>query len=149
MLVRVLPLTLDLRSVRNDLAAANDQIASMEVSLAEMDALEASLSDLQAEYESSEEHVVLLKIMMDVSAARLSMANDDPLGARAALSDTDDRLSALQEALQGEEANSVVAMRVRLQQVIAEIESNAFAAEGDLSILYNDLLTLEATLFAE
>ena len=146
-LVRVVPLARDLRSVREDLTAANVQLADLEVALSDYEELEQDNANLQAELGGTEQHVNLLRILSDVGTARLALANENLLAARTALADTDERMAGLQEFLGGEDANIVVGLRVRLQQAISEIDTNAFAADGDLSILANDLHSLESRLF--
>ena len=146
-LIRVAPLARDLRSIREDLTAASAQIADLELAVSDYEDLEQSNADLQNEVESAEQHLNLMRILSDIATARIALANDNPLAARTALSDTDERMSGLQEALEGEDANTVVQLRVRLQQAISEIDTNAFAADGDLSILSNDLRTLENRVF--
>ncbi|MGD8814991.1 MAG: hypothetical protein PVI78_11015 [Anaerolineales bacterium] len=148
-LVRVLPLVRELRAVRSDLMTANAQIADLEELVVDMQVLEDNYASLEANLDDVEHHLSLLKILSDVSASRLALAMDNPLAARTALSDTDERLSILQEDLEGDHANTVVKVRVRLQQAISEIDTNIFAAEGDLEIITNDLLNLERDLFNE
>jgi len=72
---------------------------------------------------------------------------NNPAAARIALVDTDERLSTLQKDLEDEYANTVAGARFRLQQVISEIDTNEFAAMGDLEILANDLMNLESEYF--
>lgn len=146
-LVRVVPLGRDLNGVRDDLATARVEIDVLEQVAEGMQALEQSKVALQAELTAAEQHLNLRKILSDVSTARLALANDNLAGALSALVDTDERLSRLQESLEGEDANAIVGLRVRLQQAISEIDTNVFAADGDLGILANDLLGLERRLY--
>jgi len=146
-LVRVVPLGRDLNGVRDDLATANAQIDVLEQVVEGMQALEQSNVALQAELTAAEQHLNLLNILSDVSTARLALAKDNPAAALSALVDTDERMSRLQESLEGEDANSIVGLRVRLQQAISEIDTNAFAADGDLGILANDLQGLERRFY--
>jgi hypothetical protein len=147
-LVRVAPLVRDLRNVQDDLTAASVLITDLEQVVAGMHELEQTNADLQSELESAEEHINLLMILSDVSTARLALAKDDRSAARNALAETDERLSRLQEFLEGEDANTVVGLRVRLQQAISEIDTNMFAADGDLAIITNDLQNLESEIFS-
>jgi chromosome segregation ATPase len=147
-LVRVAPLVRDLRNVQDDLTAASVLIADLEQAVAGLNELEQYNDDLQSELEGAEEHINLLMILSDVSTARLALAKDDRSAARTALAETDERLSRLQEFLEGEDANTVVGLRVRLQQAISEIDTNIFAADGDLAIIYNDLQNLESGAFS-
>lgn len=146
-IVRVGPLVRELREVRSDLAASNARIDDLEERVSDMDALEASYASLEAEFKDAEIHLSLLEILSDVDAARLALAMDNPAAARTALSETDDRLLMLQKDLEDEYANSVASARFRLQQAISEIDTNVFAAMGDLEILTNDLTNLESEYF--
>lgn len=146
-LVRVAPLVRDLNGVQGDLATAIAEIDDLELALEGMQALEQSNVALQAELAAAEQHINLLKILSDVSTARLALANDNPAAAHSALVDTDARMSRLQESLDGEDANAIVGLRVRLQQAVSEIDTNMFAADGDLGIMANDLLSLERKLY--
>jgi hypothetical protein len=146
-LVRVAPLVRDLNDVREDLATASAEIDRLELAAEGIPALEQSNVALQAELTAAEQHLNILKILSDVSTSRLALANDNSAAALSVLVGTDERMSRLQESLEGEDANSIVGLRVRLQQAISEIDTNMFAADGDLGILANDLLSLERKLY--
>ncbi len=148
-IVRVGPLARELRDVRSDLTTANAQIEELEERLSGMEALEQSYASLEADYKDAELHLSLLEILSDVDEARLALAMDNATAARNALSDTDERLSMLQKDLEDEYANTVAGARFRLQQAISEIDTNMFAAMGDLQILANDLMNLESEYFID
>ena len=148
-IVRVGPLARELRDVRSDLTAANAQIEELEERLSGMEALEQSYASLETDFKDAELHLSLLEILSDVDEARLALAMDNPTAARNALSETDERLSMLQKDLEDEYANTVAGARFRLQQAISEIDTNMFAAMGDLQILANDLMNLESEYFID
>ncbi len=148
-IVRVGPLARELRDVRSDLTAANAQIEELEERLSGMEALEQSYASLEADFKDAELHLSLLEILSDVDEARLALAMDNATAARNALSDTDERLSMLQKDLEDEYANTVAGARFRLQQAISEIDTNMFAAMGDLQILAIDLMNLESEYFID
>ena len=148
-IVRVGPLARELRDVRSDLTAANARIEELEERLSGMEALEQSYASLEADFKDAELHLSLLEILSDVDEARLALAMDNPTAARNALSETDERLSMLQKELEDEYANTVAGARFRLQQAISEIDTNMFAAMGDLQILANDLMNLESEYFID
>ncbi len=145
--VRVVPQARDLRTVRDDLSAASGLIADLEQTVAGLHELEQNNADLQAELASAEQHINLLYILGDIGTARLALAKDDLSAARIALAGTDERMSRLQAFLEGDDANTIVGLRVRLQQAISEIDINTFAADGDLAIISNDLQNIESDLF--
>jgi hypothetical protein len=148
-LVRVVPLVIDVRDLRAELTAANAQISDLEEIVDDIHDLQQTNASLQADLASAELHIDLLYILSDISKARLALASDDPAMADSALTGTDELMSILQEALEGEDANTVVGLRGRLQQAISEIETDVFAADGDLEILTNGLMVLELKLFGE
>jgi DNA repair ATPase RecN len=148
-LVRVRPLVRELSDVRSVLTTANAQIADLEVQLSDMQTLEANYASLEADFKDAELHLRLMRILSDVSTARLALAMNNPTAARIALTDTDERLSMLQKDLEDEYASIVADARFRLQQAISEIDTNMFAAEGDLEILANYLMNLESEYFNE
>jgi len=148
-LIRVAPLVGERRDLRDELAAANAHIADLEGVVSDLRDLEKTNASLQAELTSAELHIVLLNILSDISEARFALAFDDRAAAHAALTDTDELMSSLQEALGGEEANTVVGLRVRLLQAISEIDTDTFAADGDLEILANGLMNLEQKVFSD
>jgi hypothetical protein len=89
----------------------------------------------------------LLSVLVDVTTAQLAMAQDDPIAAKAALAGTDERLRTLDEELVG--ADTVEGLRNRLALVIEELDDNIFAAQKDLQILSNNLISLERSLFGK
>lgn len=148
-IVRVVPLVGELRDLREELGAANTQITGLEDVVSDLRDLERTNASLQAELTKAELHIVLLNVLSDISEARLALAIDDRAAAHAALTDTDDLMVSLQEALEGEDANNVVGYRVRLQQAISEVDTDTFAADGDLEILANGLMNLEQKVFSD
>jgi hypothetical protein len=90
-----------------------------------------------------------LNVLVDVTTAQLALAQDDDIAARAALTGTAARLTALESTLDGADAIAVAEMGERLQLVLEEVETDSFAARRDLEILANNLLALERVLFGE
>jgi hypothetical protein len=88
----------------------------------------------------------VLAALVDVSSARVSLALGNPESAAEALDPIASRLSALQSRLEGDSAKGVGAMLDRLILVRNEIDTDTFAALGDLEILANDLSQLAEDL---
>jgi hypothetical protein len=147
--VRVVPLVNELRDIRDTLEVANAQITDLEKDVGDLRDVEQDNVSLRADLTSAELHIVLLNVLIDAGEARIALATDDPLAASAALTDTDELMASLQAGLEGENANTIVGLRVRLQQAISEIDTDAFAADGDLKILVNGLMLLEQQIFTE
>ncbi len=147
--VRVVPLVNELRDVRDTLDVANAQISDLEKVVDDLRDVEQDNVSLRADLTSAELHIVLLNVLIDAGEARVALAMDDLIAAGAALTDTDELMASLQAGLEGENANTIVGLRVRLQQAISEIDTDIFAADGDLQILANGLLLLEEQVFSE
>ncbi len=147
--MRVVPLVNELRDIRDTLEVANAQITDLEKVVDDLRDVEQDNLSLRADLTSAELHIVLLNVLLDIDEARIALATDDPLAASAALTDTDAQMASLQAGLEGENANTVVGLRIRLQQAISEIDTDTFAADGDLKILANGLMLLEQQVFGE
>jgi hypothetical protein len=89
----------------------------------------------------------LLSILVDVSRSQLAVAQEDPVHALAALDGTAEKLIALEGHLSGSDAEAVQGMAERLLLVVAEVNSDIFAAQRDLEILSNTLLEMDRELF--
>jgi hypothetical protein len=133
-------LTAERDQVMADLATAQDELEVLRP-------LEAENVKLEAAVQSSEQHLDLLFVLVDVSTAQLGMLQEDVLAAKAALSGTDARLAKLEMQLGDEDAQTVASLRERVALVLEEVDSDAFAARRDLEILANNLLSLERLLF--
>jgi cell division protein FtsB len=133
-------LTAERDQVMADLATALDELEVLRP-------LEAKNVKLEAALKSSEQHLDLLFVLVDVSTAQLGILQEDVLAAKAALSGTDARLAKLEVQLEDKDAQTVASLRERVALVLEEVDSDAFAARRDLEILANNLLSLERLLF--
>ncbi len=148
-LIRVRPQSANLAELRSDLDAAQGEISALQSEVNALRPLRGENTALKEELESTVKHLDLLRVLVDVTSARLALEQEDPTSARAALGATDDRLEALEAGLTGQNAQTVGGMRDRLVLVLDELETDAFAARRDLEILANNLLALERSLFTE
>lgn len=123
------------------------QLATAQDELEVLRPLEAENVKLEAAVQSSEQHLDLLFVLVDVSTAQLGILQEDVLAAKAALSGTDARLAKLELQLGDKDAQTVGSLRERVALVLEEVDSDAFAARRDLEILANNLLSLERLLF--
>lgn len=132
---------------------AEQQVEALEAKIdalgAQVDSLKAQLEQQQAELDSAELHAQILSALADVSAAQLALANEDPDGARLALSNTPDTLEAMSRLIGSEQIDTVTSMQQRLTLVLAELEDDREAAQSDLSVLSTNLVKLENTFFVE
>lgn len=123
----------------------------LEAAVAELEDLRPLVAEnerLQAEAKNAALQLLVLSALVDVNAARVSLALGDAEAAAATLASIERGLSALQSRLTGEEARAVGQMRDRLALVRGEIAADAFAAGRDLEVLANDLAQLAEALQA-
>lgn len=139
-LLRIRPATAELERLAGE-------VSGLQMEVDRLKGMEAEFEGLQSALARSEQHLAILKVLVDISSAQLAMVQDDPAGAKAALLGTDVKLAQLQASLSGEQAAAAAAMRDRLTLVLSEIDSDTFAADRDLEILANNLLALERSLF--
>lgn len=148
-IVRVRPQADRVRELERSLDEARTEVESLRDDLEAMEELEQENESLRMELETKDHHLDLLAVLVDVTRARLELAQDNAGEAQVALEGTEERLRSLQAGLEGSEAETVSGMRDRLNLVLNELESDAFAAERDLEILSNNLVGLERSLFGE
>lgn len=146
--LQVKPQAEQIVSIQARLDSAESELASAQAELEVLRPLKAENVDLTAALQSSEQHLDLLFVLVDVSTAQLGMLQEDVLAAKAALNGTDARLANLEKQLSGSDAQTVAGLRDRVALVMEEADSDAFAARRDLEILANNLLSLERLLFA-
>ncbi|MDX1600945.1 MAG: hypothetical protein R3191_05475 [Anaerolineales bacterium] len=148
-IVRVRPQADQILSLERSMGEARSEIQSLEGELEGLRGLEQENEELLQELEVKDQHLDLLVVLVDVTRARLALAQDQPGEAAIALEDTEARLDSLQSGLEGPQADTVEGMQDRLNLVLNEIETDRFAAQRDLEILANNLVELERTLFGE
>lgn len=144
---KVSPLTKHMNSLQQELESTQAQLEAAQSEVELIQPLEDANASLKAEIAKSEQRMDLLSVLVDVTTAQLAMAQDDPIAAKAALAGTDERLMMLDEDLVG--GDTVEGLRNRLALVIDELDTNTFAAQRDLQILSNNLISLERSLFGK
>ncbi len=145
--LQVKPQTEQIAALQTGLDSAESELASAQSELERLRPVEEENTGLKAALQSSEQHLDLLFVLVDVNTAQLGMLQEDVLAAKAALSGTDARLASLEKQLDVNDAQTVASLRDRVALVIEEADSDAFAARRDLEILANNLLSLERLLF--
>jgi hypothetical protein len=147
--IRVLPQTQELRQLNLNLADTRQQLATAQAETESLKPLKDENAKLNDQLALSKQHLVLLSVLVDVSSAQLALAEDDPLAAQAALTDTDSKLGDFQSGLNSDPANAVKSMRDRLTTAKNELKANdLFAAKRDLEVIANTLVDLEGSLFS-
>ena len=123
------------------------EIESLESELEDLRPMQAENEQLSDALETSESHLQLLSVLVNVTSAKLALAQEDMIAAKAALAGTRDSLLELEERLSAEDAETVRGLIDRLELVQGEVDTDEFAASRDLEILANTLLSLEGSLF--
>jgi hypothetical protein len=145
--LRVLPQTQEIRQLRLDQDAAQQQLSDLQDQVKSLSPLEDENASLKTDLSQANDHLSLLSVLVDVTTAQLALAQDNPLGAQAALQGSDAKLHGLQSGLDTQGAQSIQAIRDRLSLVNGELQTDHFAAQRDLEVVANNLLDAEQTLF--
>lgn len=104
---------------------------------------------LQTELNTATAHVTLLQVQVDVSNARLALSLNDVEGAKAALSNTQQRLESLVPRIAVFDASLAQSMPQRLGLIVSGLGRDPETAKIDLELFSKDLLKIEAALFNE
>ena len=131
-------------ALAEELAAIEEQRDELTMQVEELEGVRAENEQLAAELRQAQAQLILLDILVDVTTAQLALAQEDSIAARVALEETSAKLEELADASGSE---SIVVLQERLELVVDEVQSDAFAAQRDLEVLANALLSLERDLF--
>jgi hypothetical protein len=135
-------------SLEAQLEDANLQIDELESQVASLMILETKNQSLQEELDQANMHILLLRTLSNVNAARISLIDDDVATARAYLSKAD-TLKDLAVLMGPEQRDEINAMVNRLELALSELEKDSFAAQSDLEVLATNLMELKNTFFGE
>jgi hypothetical protein len=124
--------------------ALQDEIAGLEAELAAMDQASQQEAD---RLDEADLHVHILSALADVYSAEIALEQEDPDGARLALTNTPDTLEALANLVGAPERDGVLAMQQRIELALALLEDDPEAALSDLAVLATNLVKLENTYF--
>lgn len=138
--VRVGPLTTEFEKARVDIESLESELEGLRPMKAENEQLSDALK-------TSESHLQLLGVLVNVNSAQLALAQKDKIAAKAALAGTKTSLLELEKKLSAANAATVRGLIDRLELVQGEVDTDEFAASRDLEILANNLLSLERSLF--
>ncbi len=159
--LRYKPLSQAFSDARSSLDKADQAISDLQ---GEKETLEARLNEandrlktfenenkaLKDELAMAETHLGLLRLLIDVSNARLALAQEDVEGAKAALADTPQRLEELFPSLEAVNPSLTESLPQRLELIHSGLErGNLETVEVDLDLFSKDLLSLEAASFGE
>jgi chromosome segregation ATPase len=121
------------------LATGDDKIAT----------LESTNQTLQSELDSTKAHLELLRVLVDVSNARIALFLDDVEGAKAALTNTPQRLENLRPSITEYDTSLAQSMPQRLNLIVSGLERDVETAKIDLELFTKDLLEVEAAIFGD
>jgi septal ring factor EnvC (AmiA/AmiB activator) len=102
---------------------------------------------LQDELNTTTAHLTLVQVQVDVSNARLALSLNDVAGAKAALSNTQQRLEKLVPRIANFDASLAQSMPQRLNLIVSGLARDPETAKIDLELFSKDLLKIEAALF--
>jgi hypothetical protein len=102
---------------------------------------------LQDELNTTTAHLTLLQVQVDVSNARLALSLNDVEGAKAALSNTQQRLENLVPRIANFDNSLAQSMPQRLGLIVSGLGRDPETAKIDLELFSKDLLRIEAALF--
>lgn len=133
--VLITPQANQIRQLEGELSAAKDEVAT----------LEASVDELQAVRPQRE----VLSLLVDASTARFELQRSRPDDAAAALLNTTRTLSLLGSELGEEYEDTIATLQARLDLAKEDLESAArFSALSDLEVFVNILLQLQRSLLS-
>lgn len=146
--LRVQPQMRQIRDLAQSRDSVQQQLTSAQAELDKLRPLKDQNAKLSSQLDEANRHLSLLSVLVDVTSAQLSLAQDQPLSAQAALKNTDSKMANLESGLSGTPATNVKGMRNRLGLIMNELQSgDRFAAQRDLEVVANSLVDLENTLF--
>ena len=151
--LRYKPVSDTLLRTQSELLQANLTNDDLEARLTTLDDeianLEGDNQALQTELSEDKLHLELLKVLVDVSNARIDLFLEDVAGARDVLSDTPQRLENLLPAVAEFDANLAISMPQRLSLIVSGLERDIETAKIDLELFTKDLLEVEAAIFGD
>lgn len=146
---RVRPQSDQIRSLQRQLDESQQELSTAQARVEDLEPLQDENQRLVDRLAETEHHLELLEVLVDVTSAQLDIARDQPEAASAALEETDAKLEALLEGLEGQNAETVRGMRNRLELVLEGLDDDIFAAQRDLEIMTNNLVDLERQMFQQ
>jgi uncharacterized protein (DUF3084 family) len=151
--MRYKPLNETLTQTQANLAQAQQSIGDLEPKLAaaneKITALEDDNEAIQSELDTATTHLELLQVLVDVSNARLALADGDVPAAKTALQNTSQRLESLAPRIAVVDTNLAESMPQRLTLILSGLDSDVETAKVDLELLAGNLLDAEAALFGQ
>jgi hypothetical protein len=141
------PMAADWKASEEGLSTAKEKINDLESQLVVLKGVEQDKLSLQQTLTESQMHIVLLRLLSDINAARFALLDDDSANARLYLKPVPERVIELGDYLGSENADAITNMQKRLVLIDTEITGDPVTAQTDLSVLANNLLQIESVFF--
>lgn len=134
--------------LKEDLAAADDQIYDLEEEIVRLSEFEDENIKLSEQIHMITTHITLLSARAAVADVALAVEQDRQADAKLALDKIGSTLEILKGMLNADQAEVVDNMIQRHNLIVIELEGDGYTVQTDLELLASKLITLEATLFA-
>jgi len=139
---RLQPTTRELTQAFQTIAGLEEEVSTLSSQLTTANAKANSLQGVET-------HRDFLQVQLDISTARLALANGDVSAARSALAGTTQRLEDLVTEIQKVDAGLAESLPKRLSLIVSGLENNVPNASVDLGLLANDLQDLVNIIYGE
>lgn len=146
---RVQPLQQEVDELNSELMETRSERDRLQGEVEELEGVREENQALRDQLLEAQARLDLLSVLIDVTTARLAIAQERPIEAKAALELTGATLDDLSDKLGPEHDESVAGLKERLALVLEEVDTDVFAAQRDLEILANTLVGIERELFTE
>ena len=134
----------------DSLQAETDQLTTeKQAAVDEAKSLEVEKKDLLAEIEATKAHLALIKVLVDVSNARMALFLGDVEEAKDVLINTQQGLDDLSSLIAEVDSNLAADIPQRFNLIISGLERDIETVNIDLELITKDLLEIEAALFTE
>ena len=108
-----------------------------------------NLLQTQSELNAERTHLELLRVIVEVSNARIALLNDDVPGAKAALTDTSQRLENLLPRIAEFDDSLAKSLPQRLFLITSGLDRNIDTVMIDLELLTKDLQAVDTAVFGD
>jgi hypothetical protein len=125
---------------------------TLEQTQMDLDHAKESITDLQAELDQADfdmSYAAFLEVQADVYAARLALVEEDALGAKAALANTEDYLEMILEDVAGFDQALADSLPQRLSLIVTNLDADVERAILDAELLSEDLIKVYDAIYAE
>ena len=139
---RLQPTTRELTQAFQTIAGLEEEVSTLSSQLTTANAKANSLQGVET-------HRDFLQVQLDISTARLALANGDVSAARSSLAGTTQRLEDLVTEIQKVDADLAESLPKRLSLIVSGLENNVPNASVDLGLLANDLQDLVNIIYGE